>query len=301
LPVFAIMAAGYAGGRLGVLGQSASEALNGFVYWFALPALLFAAMARVPVADVFHLPFLAAFGGAFLATYAAGMAMGLLFAPRNLAYQGLQGLAASFANTGYMGLPLYLTAYGAERALPAVVATVFNVAVAIALAIAVTEIGRSDRGGGRVARDVARALLTNPLILAPAAGLAVSAAGLALPRPVATYCDLMGATAGPGALFAIGLFMVGKPLAAGRGELAWIALCKLVAQPLLAAWLAFMVFPMERDWAVAAVLMSALPTGALAFVVALRYGIYVAGTSTAILATTALSFVTLSAALSLLR
>jgi len=171
----------------------------------------------------------------------------------------------------------------------------------MALAVAVTEIGRRDRDGGRVVRDVARALATNPLLLAPAAGLAVSAAGLALPRPVATFCDLMGATAGPGALFAIGLFMVGKPLADGRGELAWIVLCKLVLQPLLAAWLAFRVFPMEREWAVAAVLMSALPTGALAFVIALRYGVYVAGTSSAILATTAVSFITLSVALSLLR
>ncbi|MCC7276020.1 MAG: AEC family transporter [Alphaproteobacteria bacterium] len=301
LPVFAIMAAGFGAGRARLLGPAASEALNGFVYWFALPPLLFAAMARVPVAEVFHLPFLAAFGGAFLATYALGTAAGRLFAPPDLARQGLQGLAASFANTGYMGLPLYLTAFGTGRALPAVVATVFNAAVAMALAVAVTEIGRRDRDGGRVVRDVARALATNPLLLAPAAGLAVSAAGLALPRPVATFCDLMGATAGPGALFAIGLFMVGKPLAGGRGELAWIVLCKLVLQPLLAAWLAFRVFPMEREWAVAAVLMSALPTGALAFVIALRYGVYVAGTSSAILATTAVSFITLSVALSLLR
>jgi malonate transporter len=299
LPVFAIMASGYAAGRLGILGEAASEALNAFIYWFALPALLFHAMARVPVADVFHLPFLAAFGGAFLATYALGMAAGLLFARPNLAHQGLQALAASFANTGYMGLPLYLTAYGAGKVLPAVVATVFNAAAAVALAIVVTEIGRAERSGGRVARDTLRAVFTNPLLLAPAAGLAWSASGLGVPRPVATYLDLMGATAGPGALFAIGLFLVGKPLSGNLPELAWISLCKLVLQPLLAAWLAYRVFPMEAEWAAAAVIMSALPTGALAFVIALRYGIYVAGTSTAILATTALSFVTLSVTLAL--
>lgn len=299
LPVFAIMASGYGAGRLRILGNSASEALNGFIYWFALPALLFHAMARVPVADVFHLPFIAAFGGAFLATYALGMAMGLAFARPNLAHQGLQGLAASFANTGYMGLPLYLTAYGTARALPAVVATVFNAAVAVALAIVVTEVGRAERSGGRVARDTLRALFTNPLLLAPAAGLAVSALGIGLPRPVATYLELMGATAGPGALFAIGLFMVGKPLAGSLPELGWITFCKLVLQPAVAAWLAYSVFPMEPHWAAAAVIMSALPTGALAFVIALRYGIYVAGTSTAILATTAASFVTLSVVLTL--
>lgn len=299
LPVFAIMASGYAAGRFRVLGPAASEALNAFVYWFALPALLFHAMAKVPVAEVLHLRFLAAFGGAYLATYLLGMLAGLAFARPNLAHQGLQGLAASFANTGYMGIPLYLTAYGAGGVLPAVVATVFNAAVAVALAIVVTEIGRSDRSGHHVARDALRAVVTNPLLLAPAAGLAWSAAGLGVPKPIATYLDLMGATAGPGALFAIGLFMVGKPLGGKLPELAWISLCKLVLQPLLAAWLAYRVFGLEGEWAAAAVIMSALPTGGLAFVVALRYGIYVAGTATAILATTALSFVTLSIALAL--
>ena len=98
---------------------------------------------------------------------------------------------------------------------------------------------------------------------------------------------------------AIGLFMVGKPLARNLPELAWITLCKLVIQPLLTGWLAYRVFTMEPDWAAAAVIMSATPTGALAFVVALRYGIYVAGTSTAILATTAVSFFTLSIVLML--
>ncbi|BBK30051.1 hypothetical protein EDC65_4703 [Stella humosa] len=305
LPVFALMASGYGAGRLRLLGDAASEALNGFVYWFALPALLFHAMVKVPVADVFHLPFLAAFGGAFIATYLLGMATGLfsaslLAAGPSLAHRGLQGLSASFANTGYMGIPLYITAFGADRALPAVVATVFTVGIGLVLAIAVTEIGRPGRARRGVARDLGLALLRNPLLGATAAGLAMSAAGIGLPRPVATYLDLLGATAGPGALFAIGLFLVGKPLAGNLPELAWITLCKLAIQPLIAAWLAFGVFTMDRHWAAAAVIMSALPTGALAFVVAQRYGIYVAGTSTAILSTTAASFVTLSVVLTLL-
>ena len=33
--------AGVAAGRLRILGQESSQALNGFVYWFALPPLLF--------------------------------------------------------------------------------------------------------------------------------------------------------------------------------------------------------------------------------------------------------------------
>ncbi|MGE0724356.1 MAG: AEC family transporter [Alphaproteobacteria bacterium] len=297
LPVFGVMLAGYVAGRTRVLRAAASEALNGFVFWFGLPALLFAAMARVPVGEVFHLPFLAAFGGAFAITFVLAMAVGLLFAPADLARQTMQAMAASFANTGYLGLPLYLTAYGQDRALPAVIAAVFNAGIGAAVAIALVEIGRREGGGAKVARDVARSIATNPLLVATVAGLAVSAVGIGLPRPLATFCDLLGAAAGPGALFAIGLFLVGKPIRGGWAELGWATGCKLLLQPAIAAWLAFSVFEMERDWAVAAVVMSALPTGALAFVIARRYDVHVEGTSAAILATHAASFVTLAALL----
>ena len=42
LPVFAIVGAGYLAGARGLLGDDSSVALNRFVYWVALPALLFA-------------------------------------------------------------------------------------------------------------------------------------------------------------------------------------------------------------------------------------------------------------------
>ena len=38
LPIFAIMLAGYGAGRFGFLGEANSEALNGFVFYGALPA-----------------------------------------------------------------------------------------------------------------------------------------------------------------------------------------------------------------------------------------------------------------------
>ena len=61
VPVFAIILLGWAAGRIGVLGAAASDALNRFVYWFAIPPLLFMAMARTPIADIIRPNFIAAF------------------------------------------------------------------------------------------------------------------------------------------------------------------------------------------------------------------------------------------------
>jgi malonate transporter len=41
VPVFAIMLTGFPAGRFRILGDTSSEALNAFVYWFALPPVLF--------------------------------------------------------------------------------------------------------------------------------------------------------------------------------------------------------------------------------------------------------------------
>ena len=72
IPVFAIMLAGYLAGRFRLLGTDASSALNTFVYWFALPPVLFLSMARVPFEQIFNWPFLWA--------YIIGMALAALLA-----------------------------------------------------------------------------------------------------------------------------------------------------------------------------------------------------------------------------
>ena len=63
VPVFAIMLLGYLAGRAGILGDESSKALNAFVYWFALPPLLFLSVARVPVGEILNWPYIAVFGG----------------------------------------------------------------------------------------------------------------------------------------------------------------------------------------------------------------------------------------------
>lgn len=42
LPIFALVFSGYGARRLGLLGEPSIAGLNGFVYWFSLPALLLA-------------------------------------------------------------------------------------------------------------------------------------------------------------------------------------------------------------------------------------------------------------------
>jgi hypothetical protein len=301
LPVFAIILAGYLCGRFGLLGEASSEALNGFVYFLALPALFFISMARVPVGEVLNWRFLAAYAGGAAVTALLAVGVGRLIVPNRLAATGMQGLAAIFANTGYMGIPLLVTAFGPAAALPAIIATVLNGAVIMALGIFIVEMELSrGRGAIGVVADALAGVAKSPLVLAAAAGILASIADIAVPEAVGRFCDILGAAAPPAALFAIGLFLVGRSLTAGFGETSWLVLHKLAVQPLVTAVIAFALLPMERVWAASAVTLAALPTGSLVFVLAQQYGVYTQRATAAILVSTVLSVVTIFALFALL-
>lgn len=298
LPVFAIILAGFLAGRARLLGDAASEALNKFVYYFALPPVVFLGMARRPLDEILNWPFITAFLGSMLAVYALAWGIGWALHRERPSVLSMQALNASFSNTGYMGIPLFLTAFGPEGLPPAILATVIMSAVGVGLAVVVLELCRSAGDGvGKALADVGRALLRNPLVMGPAIGVLVSVAGVPVPAPVVNLGNLLGASAGPCALFAIGLFLAGRPLASGLGEVAWISALKLVVQPLLTWYLAFHVLALDAHWAASAVILSALPTGALTFVVAQQYRTYVDRTSAVILVSTVASVLTLSAIL----
>ena len=301
LPVFGIILAGYLAGRGRLLGEGSSEALNGFVYFVALPALFFVSMARVPLAQILNGPFLIAYVGGLLITGLLAVAVARIVFPNRLAALGLHGLAATFSNTGYMGIPLLLTAFGEGAALPAIIATVLNGAVVMAVGIMIVEIDLSREGGPeRILRDVALGVARSPLVLSALGGILVSGLGLPLPTVVATFCDILGAAAPPCALFAMGLFMVGRSVTAGAGEVGWLVVLKLLLQPAATWLLAVPILAMDPLWAAAAVTLAALPTGSLVFVLAQRYGIYTQRATAAILVSTVLSVVTLSALFALL-
>ncbi len=296
LPVFAIIGAGYLCGARRLLGPESSAALNLFVYWVALPALVFRALATVDLARVFDPWFIAGFLGPVLVVWPLSSLAARLLFRGGLAESTLHGANAVLGNSGFMGIPLAITAWGEPAMLPAIVATIVNTAVIPGLSIALVETDRGRAAGlAGVLAKVGRALATNPLLVAPAFGLAWAATAMPVPTPVDTFARILGAAAAPCALFAIGLFLVGKPQSEGRAEVGLIIAVKLLILPALTALMLFALVPVDPLWAKTGLLMAALPTGAGTFVLAQAYGIYVLRTSSAILWGTVLSVATLTA------
>ena len=300
LPVFAIIASGWLCGRLGLLGDDASQALNGFVYFAALPALFFASMATVPLAETLNLPFILDYmGGAVALALLTWVIAGRLF-PGKGDQLGLQNMSALFSNTGYMGIPLLLTAFGPTGKLPAIIATVLNGAIVMAFYIAVVEFTQSDADHRlQVFRDALMGVVKSPLVLSAALGILWSGLGVPVPVFLAKFCEILGAAAPPAALFAMGLFMVGKSFRGDYREIGLLTAFKLLLHPLL-AFAMLRLIPLGTGWADALIVLSALPTGSLVFVLSSRYGVYTQRSTGVIVGSTLVSVATLSLLFNLL-
>ena len=296
LPVFGLILIGGVAGKVGFLGRDATGALNMFVVYLSLPAVLFQAMAHIPPAELTNGGLIAAFclGIAVPGAIALGLA---LRQKTPLGNAAMQALSATFCNTGYMGIPLCRMAFGDDSLVPGVICMVITACPQFAVAIALIEADRPGQAPLRIATKVGSALIRNPLLISPTAGLLVSTLGLTLPLVMERFLTILGGAATPCALVATGMMVAEtterfRPLLVGR-----LVVLKLLVQPAVAWVVAYRLMDLPPAWTGTAVLMSALPTGASAFILAKLYGREVASTSGTVLVSTVVSFATLSALL----
>ena len=295
-PIFALILLGFVCARRRILDASATDALNRFVVYLALPALLFQATTRITLSEVDQPGFIGAFALAMAIAFIAARLV--LRGPLRLADASIHGLNASYSNAGFMGIPLCLAAFG-EQSLPVlVVATIMTACLLFAIAIVLIEIDLNATDGfGATTRKVSLVLIKNPLLLAPIFGLALVATGIALPQPIDRFAKLLGDAASPCALVTIGLFIGQQQTRFDRPLVAKLVALKLLFQPAIGYVLAFHVFSMPPLWATILVLLCALPTGTGPFMLAKLHDRQSAPTSGVILVSTVLSVLTLTALL----
>lgn len=301
LPFFALIFCGYLALARGLVAATAVQGLNAFVFHFALPALLFLKVGTTPLDELFDWRFFAAFYGVAFALWIATALLARWWFGLSLAAAATAGAGGMWTNSGYMGIPLLITALGPDAALPAVLALTFDNLITAPILIMILESRGGGEAGGRgrraALRGVIRNLVRNPLVLAVFAGFAWTLSGLAMPAPVGNFTGLLGAAAAPCALFALGASLVGAPIAGARAEILTLTTVKLVVHPAFMAVTVLWLLPLPSDLAIATIVTASLPTGASVFVLAERYATWTTRASSLVLVTHAASVVTVTAVL----
>jgi malonate transporter and related proteins len=295
LPIFALILTGFICGFFGVFDKTATDNLNRFAIYLALPSLMFTAMSRITPDQVRQFGFAGAFFGGFAVTFAVAFAISRLRG-RRVANASIEGLDAGYSNVGFMGIPMCLLVFGPESAPASIIATLFTACVLFLFAIVIVEIDlqKTDNVWSTAVR-VARAILSSPLFVAPVAGLAVGLSGITVPAPFTNFTTLLGGAASPAALVCIGLFLAQERVVThDLRSISILVALKLILQPAVTALLAFHVFSMPPLWSHSAVILSALPIGSGPFTIAKLYRLEAGVTSGSILASHVFAVLTVS-------
>ena len=323
-PFFALVLCGYAVARCSWLPLDAIPGLNLFVLYFALPCMLFRFGAATPIGRMLD--------PSIFGTYllCALVMVGLSVATTRRRAIGWNdasfgALVAAFPNSGFMGVPLLVGLLGERAAAPAIVALAVDMVITSSLCIALSRMGTGtgtgtgtgqSQGSGRALLNALKGMATNPLPWAIGLGCLVSAYGISVPtvlmKPVAMLAD----AASPVALFTLGAVLARSRMRAAatpsvsasadlrRSDVAQIVFYKLIVHPALVLGTGRLAIaagaPLDGFAATVLVLVAALPSASNVPMLAERFGADAGRIARIVLVSTALAFLSFSAAVALL-
>ncbi len=301
LPVFALIGLGYGSAVSGLLKADVGDALARFIFVIAIPALLIKTMVT---AD-----FSGANPWAFWSVYFCGIALVWLLAKllinnligRDHRSAVIAGVSAGFSNIVLTGIPIITRAYGQEGlAILVLLIAIHMPVMMLASTLLMEHAVRADGVEGSsynlpvLLKNIARNLLANPVILGIFAGLLWRVSSIPFTGLVTDTIDAIGATAGPLALFSIGMSLNKYSLKQNLPQGAVLSVLSLIVLPLFVFGLGIYVLALPPLWLKVAVLSAALPTGINAYLFASHFNVAQGLATNTIILTVIASVITLS-------
>jgi malonate transporter and related proteins len=298
-PLFLLVAIGYALTRWGRWPRPAADALTRFVFYVAVPALLFRLMSdltRLPPVDA---RLLIAYFGACLVIFVLGRVIAARVFHLDGVAQSVFALGGIFSNNVLLGVPLARVTLG-ERSLPPIsLVLVFNALLLWTLATVSVEWARNRSVSWAGYFTAARAVLANPIVASILLGTVWGLAALPLPGVVDQTLALMSEAAVPMSLLALGMGLAQYGIREGWQIAGTMTLLKLAGQPLV-VWLiarALALPPLETQ---SVVLLATLPVGANVYLMSRQFDRLSGPVASSLVVSTALAAVTTPLALALM-
>ncbi|WP_299874308.1 AEC family transporter [uncultured Sulfitobacter sp.] len=289
LPVFLVIGFGYVAVWRGLFPVSGIDGVMRFTQNFAIPCLLFQAIAGLDLSASFDPTLLLSFYAGAAICFALGMTGARLIFRRDWEDCVAIGFCCLFSNSVLLGLPISERAYGADALTGNFAIIAFHSPFCYGLGITVMEVVRNrGQSPGQLAKSVGRAMFRNALVIGILAGFAVNVTGLPIPGVVDDALSLIVRAALPAALFALGGVLIQYKPEGDMKAIGMVCGIALLVHPAL-VWLFGSALSLPQDFFRSAVLTSAMAPGFNAYIFANMYGRARRVAATSVLLATALS------------
>lgn len=301
MPIFLVMALGYALRRIGMLNDNFVAVANKFNFRVTLPFLLFSDIAGVDILAVFDLKYVLFCALASAACFWIIWGLARAFGKDNSA-RGAFVQASFRGSAAVMGLAFIQNIYGSSAMGPLMIVSavpLYNIFSVIVLTFEANGDGDGRGSRGKI-RQACVNICKNPIILAILAGLVVALMGIDFPTIVDKTIDNVAQMATPLALITIGAGFEGRKALAKIKPTLLAAAIKLVFQPLVflpvAAYLGF-----TGEKMIAILIMLASPTTPSCYIMAKSMKNDEVLTASVVVATTLLAAFTMTGWIFLLK
>ncbi|KIN60661.1 Auxin efflux carrier family protein [Sulfitobacter noctilucae] len=272
LPVFLVIGFGYVAVWRGFFPVAGIDGVLRFAQNFAVPCLLFQAIAHIDIGASFNPRLLISFYAGAATCFALGIVGARVIFKRDWEDCVAIGFCCLFSNSVLLGLPIAERAYGADSLTGNYAIIAFHSPFCYGLGITTMEFVRNrGQSGLTLIRSVGQAMFRNALVLGILAGFAVNLSGVALPGVVDDAVSLIVRAALPAALFALGGVLFQYRPEGDMKTIAMVCLIVLLLHPAI-TWSLGTAFNLEQDLFRAGVLTAAMAPGFNAYIFANMYG-----------------------------
>ena len=269
-PLLLMILAGYFSYRKCILPENSAEALNGFVYYFTLPALLFSSLATTPFDDIAQWNFISGYMTALIGIYLVGFWVSKFILQGDFPEDSMRACSASFPNSGYLGLPIMIYLFnGSKLALLLTTLGIILPIVIVLLIVSSFALHHADKSMSRVriVWQIVVSISKAPLIGSSVIGAFYSYLNFTLPDFLEIGLHNFGMASVPCALFSVGILLAKNKMEMNFVNIGIVNLLKLVVHPLLTAACLF-AFGVRGQMLLMGILLTGMPVAAISCVLA---------------------------------
>ena len=300
IPVFLIIGFGYCTVWTKLFSTDTIDGLMKFTQNFAIPVLLFDAIAKVDLINVFNVNLFFSFYLGATIGFLLGFFGSYYLFNRPLEDSVVIGFCCLFSNTVMLGLPITERAYGEDALRHNFAIVSIHAPFCYFLGITVMELVKSsEKDLKKNIVTILKAMFSNALVVGIMLGFIVNIFEVNLAQSIQASIDMITAVALPAALFGMGGILHQYRPQGDIGPIIMVCALSLIIHPAV-VWLAGRNFELTDTQLRSAVITAAMAPGINTYVFANIYGKAKRVASTGVLLSTAFSIGTIWVWLSLL-
>ena len=289
IPVFLIIGFGYCTVWTKLFSTDTIDGLMKFTQNFAIPVLLFDAIAKVDLINVFNVNLFFSFYLGATIGFLLGFFGAYYLFNRPLEDSVVIGFCCLFSNTVMLGLPITERAYGEDALRHNFAIVSIHAPFCYFLGITVMELVKSsEKDLKKNIITILKAMFSNALVVGIMLGFIVNVLEINLAKSIQASIDMITAVALPAALFGMGGVLYQYQPRGDIGPIIMVCAISLIIHPAV-VWFAGRSFDLSDMQLRSAVITAAMAPGINTYVFANIYGKAKRVASTGVLLSTAFS------------